>query len=403
MRKEYDIVIVGAGVAGLMLAKLLNNSKLNILLIEKRDTIKELANHRYGTFSDTIKKYALEKYVIKTYSHFIFLSAKEKANKKYTNGTLQVVDMNTFARKLNLNCDILLNYNITKVERKNNIISIDNKITTKLIVDCSGDTKTIATKLNLIEDKISTDMFCTAFEMTNCNIPRKALDEFMFMAHLKYSNVGFWFYPYSETTCQIGIADFVSKKIKKPTNQKKDLIKYYKTIHPFNKWLANGDIVETVSKIGPTTQLTSFVDDNFLACGDAAGAGTPIVGEGFRISLEMALSAKQTIDKAFSKNDFSKKTLYQHQQNFKKISKYYKWSTLTRFLILNFFTNKEYDIFTSNLGKLPNKNYFKMLRSEIIFQTISKVINLKLTFNILKNLFTSKNNRGYKIKQNEKI
>ena len=321
-KKNYDVVIVGAGVSGLMLAKLLNKSKLKVLLIEKRNTIKSLANHRYGTFGKTVKKFRLEKYVIKNYSKFGFWSKNAKAIKQYKPNTFQVVDMNNFAKNLKLTCNTLLNYNIKNITRKENNIIINNQISTKIIVDCSGDQKIVSKKL-YSRNKDTTNMFCTALEMKNCHINKNALNEFSFPVNMLYSNAAFWFYPYTNTTCQIGIADFYSKNNPVIGDQKRRLLDYIKNEKPFKTWLKNAKITELVQKTGPTTEEITFFDDNFLACGDAAGAGTPLVGEGFRIALEMSLSAKNVIELAFAKNNFSKKILQQHKQNFKKIDKYY--------------------------------------------------------------------------------
>jgi flavin-dependent dehydrogenase len=64
-KRVYDVIIVGAGLGGLKLAELLNNSKLKVLLIEKRNTIKKLVGHIYGTYWETIKKWKLQKYIIR--------------------------------------------------------------------------------------------------------------------------------------------------------------------------------------------------------------------------------------------------------------------------------------------------------------------------------------------------
>ena len=64
--KRYDVIIVGAGISGLKLAELLNDSKLNVLLVEKRPTIKKLVNHIYGVIPwEYIEKWDLHKYLIR--------------------------------------------------------------------------------------------------------------------------------------------------------------------------------------------------------------------------------------------------------------------------------------------------------------------------------------------------
>ena len=60
---NYDVIIVGAGPTGLMLARQLNNSKLKILLVEKNKNIKSTRAGIYGCFRDTPDKLGLAKYI----------------------------------------------------------------------------------------------------------------------------------------------------------------------------------------------------------------------------------------------------------------------------------------------------------------------------------------------------
>lgn len=389
-KKNYDVVIVGAGVSGLMLAKLLNKSKLKVLLIEKRSSIKKLKNYQFGTFGDIVKKFKLTKYVIANYSKFGCYSINEKIIRTYKKNTFQVVDLNKFASDIKLDCDVITNFQIKQIDRIDKKVSINNNIKTKLIVDCSGDQKIVSRKLKILRKKSIIDAYSVSFEMDNCAIPSEQMQEFRFIADIRYGSLGVWFYPFSQTKCQIGLTDFYSDKFTLTDRQEKNLKKYIRTIKPFKTWLENAKITNIVKKVGPTTTKTVFVDDNFLACGDAAGAGTPYIAEGFRIGLEMALSAKQAIEKAFEENDFSKETLKIHEENFKQIDRHYTWSVILRFLMLNFFTTKSYDLFIHRLNKLTNKEYYDSLRSNFTFKIIFKLLTIPFLFNILSNAITNK-------------
>jgi len=403
MKKEYDVVIVGAGVSGLMLAKLLNNSSLNILLLEKRDTIKKLHNYRLGTFGDIIKKFNLNEYTIANYSKFGCYSVKEKIVRKYPKDTFGVVDMNKLSQDTKLNCEIITNFNIKQLSYTDEKIKINNEFTTKIIVDCSGDKKIIANKLKLNASKKTIDAYSVAFEMENCTIPLAEMEEFRFIADIRYGSLGVWFYPFSESSCQIGLTDFYSEKFPLVDRQEDNLKKYIRKIEPFKTWLKDANIINAVKKTGPTTTKSTIYADNFLACGDAAGAGTPYIAEGFRIAAEMAESAKKTIDLAFKKEDFTKETLAIHEQNFKAINKHYTWSIILRHLMLNHFTTRSYDIFIKRLNKLSNQEYYDALRSNFTFKIVFKILNTNLLFNVLGNILTNKSQIKKDIKeQNEK-
>jgi 2-polyprenyl-6-methoxyphenol hydroxylase-like FAD-dependent oxidoreductase len=54
MTEVHDVIIVGAGVSGLMLAQLLDGSALRVLLLEKKSEIRVEPN-TFGTFTRTAR------------------------------------------------------------------------------------------------------------------------------------------------------------------------------------------------------------------------------------------------------------------------------------------------------------------------------------------------------------
>ena len=289
MNKSYDIIIVGAGVSGLMLAKLLDDSKLKVLLIENRSTIKKLWNHRYGTFKETVEKFNLEKYVIKKYKKFAFgMSELEKQTVlSYHDYRFQIVDMNLFAKDLKLKCDVLTKFNIKKIRRMNGKIVIfnkNNKYAANIVVDCSGCSQVVSHHLKRPEKKDSINFLNTFLELSNCNIPKEFTDRVYFPHHFLYMNIPLCLYPYSRTECQFGHSDLVSNKFPLVKGQAKSIYLFMQNEEPYKTWFKDAKVKEKVRKISSTTITRSLVDDNFIACGEAGGATTPMLGEGFRIA-----------------------------------------------------------------------------------------------------------------------
>jgi len=126
-KKEYDVIIVGAGIGGLTLAKLLDKSKLNVLLLERRPTMKKLVNHIYGTPWVYVKKWKLQKYIVQKCG-FGFYGPNKRTFKKLNKGPFTVVDMNPWARSMKLTCDVKTKVNIQKLRReKGGITLFDQK------------------------------------------------------------------------------------------------------------------------------------------------------------------------------------------------------------------------------------------------------------------------------------
>ncbi len=72
--KRYDVIIVGAGPAGLMLARYLESTSLRTLLIDSGSPRKHNPKV-YGTCTDVVKKYKLERFVRRYFDRFAYYSA----------------------------------------------------------------------------------------------------------------------------------------------------------------------------------------------------------------------------------------------------------------------------------------------------------------------------------------
>ena len=59
---RYEIIIVGAGVSGMMLARLLDNSGIKTLLLERKQKIK-IQPETFVTFTVSSKQNNLESYI----------------------------------------------------------------------------------------------------------------------------------------------------------------------------------------------------------------------------------------------------------------------------------------------------------------------------------------------------
>jgi len=156
-KKDYDVIIVGAGLGGLKLANLLNDSKLKVLLIEKRKTITSLTKNYFGTFREYIERWNLEKYMLykcgwgmytKNIKYFNKLEGKE----------LCILEMNRWAKSLRLECDIKKSTEIIKIRKNKDSISvIDNKyqeFSGKIVVDATGISQVISGLLGIKRSKV---------------------------------------------------------------------------------------------------------------------------------------------------------------------------------------------------------------------------------------------------------
>ncbi|MDP7115476.1 MAG: NAD(P)/FAD-dependent oxidoreductase [Candidatus Woesearchaeota archaeon] len=390
---EYDVIIVGAGVAGLMLASKLTTSNLKVLLLESRPTVNSCLNHRYGTFSETVEKFGLQDCIIKKYKKFAFGMIEEERQTicEYPDYKFQIVDYNLFTKNLKLSADIITKAKITSVsrERQGIIIVCNNKTyRAKIVADCSGCSQIISKKLNRPESKDPTNFLNTSWEMTNCSIPERFTDRGSFPTYCKLRNIAYWIYPYSTTECQFGYVDLVNSHFLPMPQLKEIVTKCIKKEPPYNAWFKNAKIKEEVHKISSTTITRPLVDDNLITCGEAAGATTPLFGEGFRIGLEMAVRAHTTILKAFKENNFSKESLQSYEQWFHDwLGKYYPNQERIRSLLMKYTDEEVYFLFTKNLKRLSHDEYYRMLQSNFTPKMVLKMFSGRIILHIIKQFF----------------
>ncbi len=388
VKKSYDVIIVGAGLGGLKLAELLNNSKLNVLLIEKRSTIKTLTKNYFGTFLEYIQRWKLQKYLIYKCG-WGFYTTRSQTFKKLKGKSLCVLEMNKWTRSLKLKCDKKTNIQIVKLKREKEQITLydqkNHKYTAKLVVDCSGIAQTISTLLGIKKSKC--DFLNYVFIMKNHK--SKNRNEMFYFQDSNLTNCGGWFHTLENGKCLVGCAEFTGPNTLGKKELRKRLISYVKNFYPLNKYLKNAKIIEEFCMAGPTTTMhSSIVEDNYIAVGDAAGAGGPFIGDGFRMTFAMADSAYDTIKEVFKLNDFSKRALQIYSKKFNdEFGKWYKWSYLWRFMYLRYTTNKELNLFTEKLKKFNDQDYYDILVSKLTPKILIKLFTAKSFFLLIKNMF----------------
>jgi flavin-dependent dehydrogenase len=210
-----------------------------------------------------------------------------------------------------------------------------------------------------------------------------------FYQDFKLTNCGGWYYPISKKSCFLGLSEYTQTSDLTYNEIKRRMKIYMREFEPFNEYFKTYKMTEPIAKFGPITTLhSSIAEDNYLGVGDAAGAGTPFMGDGFREALDMAHSAYDTIIGAFKKNDFSKKTLRMHSRRFyKEYGKWYKWSFFIRFLYLRYLTNKEANLIVQQLKNLTEDEYYNLITSKITLRLVIRIFPFKVILLMLKNAF----------------
>lgn len=287
----YDIIIVGAGLVGLYLAKLLKG--FNVLVLEtKREIGGKVCSGLVSTNLDRfipIKPEFLEHKVEKAFVYFSGKVLELEKNKI----AAYIIDRNKFDKYLakSVKSEIFLNTKVEDIDMKKNFVEVKtNKgiYKSKMLVGCDGSDSIVRKKLGF---KVK--------EIVNGTIA----------IVLKKNSSGFvelWF--------ERGITDYFLWKI--PRGK---LTEYGMMGGDFKKLEKFFGLKTYKKKAAPIPIGTcKSYSERVLLVGDAAGQTKPWSGGGVIYGLICATCAAKTISEAFKRNDFSENFLRQYEKEWKK-------------------------------------------------------------------------------------
>jgi len=388
-KKEYDVIIVGAGVSGLMLAKLLDNSKLKVLVLEIKPKI-DIHPKSYGTFTETAKKFKLEKAIDKYFDSWAYYGPTVKASRA-AKGYTCLVNFQKWAKSLKLkNVKIRTGVLLKSVKRvKGGMILKDHKRSYqgRMIVDSSGYSQIVKKLLGLAT--YTQVGLAYEVELKNCKFPID--NEASFILNFRGSNSGGWLYMFSKSKGQYGWVDFYPESESNLADIKKRTEWFMRNVPPQNKWMENATITYSYGRFGPCADRKHKVYDNLIAIGDAGGCGAPVTLEGFREAIHSAKMAHDTILKAktYVKEELEPFLALFHD----KFGKHYRMQEIVKYIYLRWARNEDIDRWLANFKKLNKEDFFKTLKGELtaslMLKTLDGVLLMNLFLNMVNNLLPS--------------
>ncbi len=303
---RYNVVIVGAGPAGLMAARTINN-KLSYLLIDSKKEIGEPLRCAEGLREETFRKF---------FRHTNYDFVKNRVNEhkmvcedltRIINAPCLELDRVEFEKWL---AEPLKNIQLeTRCEdvavKKDHVVVKTNKgdIKADLVILCHGTDYHIQKKFGMLKEDVVIAVGIGGLYRNH------GLDKDYFYLYFDNDYLGgFWVFPKSREEANIGyVAYEKGSNLKKSFN---DLMKKY----GFDKAELIKPYAGTLPISGPIYKTYS---NRILVCGNAAGhvyagtgEGVPFALEGGKIAGEIALKAK--------KNNFSKRFLSLYEAEWKK-------------------------------------------------------------------------------------
>lgn len=325
---EYDAIVVGAGPAGSIAARILAENDIKTLVVEKKQEIGTPKRCAEGINLNGLKRVGLEPdpaWAIRKISGAILYSPGGRSLKVVFDKTKgYILERKIFEKYLardavRAGARYMVKTLATEVIRKDGKISgikavymgDELKIKSKLVIAADGVDSKIAKSAGINTKNSLTDYHSGfQYEMTGLNL--KDTD----LLHIYFGNEvaskGYlWIFPKDDDTANVGIG--VLGRLSDKGDKAKDYLDRFIENHPqiFN----NASAIEINAGGVPVgSSIDSLVMDGLMVVGDAAHQVNPIHGGGMALAMNAAKISAEVGANAIKEDDLSKKRLYEYEK-----------------------------------------------------------------------------------------
>ncbi|MEK7447589.1 MAG: NAD(P)/FAD-dependent oxidoreductase [Patescibacteria group bacterium] len=280
IKKSYDIIIIGASIAGLEAAKSFGNKNLKILILDKSKEVGEKVCAHGVTINDI--DFIPDNYLNFPYQRALLHYKNKTISFPGKVGFVSSIDRKEFLEstlnsiKKYSNIEIFLDYFVQKIN-KDYIIVNDKKIEYSYLIGADGSNSIVRKYLNLPTKKIE---FAIQYI-----VPRVYKEFELFLGDNRFGAGYAWIFPNKKFT-SIGCGsdtDAVSPK---------------KLKENFENWLKEKDLNIDNAKLEMSIinyDYRGYHFDNIYLIGDAAGLASGFTGKGMYSALASAIQVADEI------------------------------------------------------------------------------------------------------------
>ncbi|WP_439130509.1 lycopene cyclase family protein [Polaribacter sp.] len=302
--KKFDVVIVGGGTAGMLLARELGKLKHNVLLLDRKKNLLEFSFNTLGSFMNVDDFGFTQNVIAQNINTVSLVSKRVKRNIK---SNLYILDKKQIHVELLNAIDgnyvtIKTGVHIKNIETDNhgNFTAVldqnKEKYIAKLFVDASGTTGVLSKKVGLIAKKTQ---LATGVEY-NVKYLGKATEMHLLIGKVFQGGYG-WIFPLKNQRAIIGFGTFDDKIVKDLKNRLHKILE----LLAIKKLVIKDNVKVEGGSIPITPVLDKFIVNNLVCVGDAVSQVNPIVGEGYKFIFEAAIMASKAIHTSLENNDLS--------------------------------------------------------------------------------------------------
>jgi len=322
--EEFDVTIVGAGIAGSVLGLKLTQAGLSVLLLEK-DAFPGKTNACGGLFDKPyFDRYVKDEHIAEQHIRqnvFIMpwgqvtfncdqVTVKRRVFDRYLAGQAQNsgAQLRTLSRAVDYRVPQAGQVVITvKDIRQNSQYQVQSKI----IVFADGP-QSLAQKNPLFNAKKNRPYWSYAYAYEVEGLPFEAQQIRIYLDPKLFPWGYGWIFPDRDVS-NVGVGTLL-RNINGAGYLKERLSYFFNDYTPTSKLLHGRTVSDKKGGYIPMWLIPRFSDDSQLVTGDAAGMVSPLFGAGIDYAIESAEIAARTIEEAFRRGRFDAHTLQMYDQ-----------------------------------------------------------------------------------------
>jgi len=374
---NYDVIILGAGIAGMSLARELSGRDFKILLIDKKKNAGDVPYNSSGSFMNprhwrlpqnilnpinkcyfasknfhTIKSGRAAAYIIDRKKLLFFLESRAKKNKRLS-----------IEYSAQIKSAEILDGKIQSVSYSKNGAVV--KASGLIYADCSGPGMVLGARAGLIKPAP-----VNAFGIEYMVRLKKGADEVdFFMGEGLPGGYG-WIFPVDKKRAIIGCCTLIKEEA---ANLEKYLKKLLETPRVKSR-CADNNPEKSFAVLKTGNPLKKFTGRNFIMLGDSALQANPLLGEGIRFVMDSAVMAARWISVSIKKQDL----LFLKNYGFEWKEKYYEKYKMAFFMQNHLKkitkSDSKMDNIVKSLQDISDNDLYRLLSADISFPFFIKLL-----------------------------